>query len=104
MSTEAKAVLGLTAGLAAVAATTFTPKTAPHWVWEIVQTALMLFLMALSAVGAVAWERYGPNGCRLDEWEATRAANEPTGIQLLDRDEVEYDEPATLHFPEGGER
>lgn len=104
MKTSIKARIGIVAGFIVFGAVLFTPKSVPHWLWEVEGIALTICLMAVAAVGAVMWERYGPNGYRLPEWEAARAAREATGIQLLPTNEVEYDGPATLHYPEGGNR
>jgi hypothetical protein len=104
MKTSIKARISIAAAFVVFGAVLFTPKSVPHWLWEIEGIVLTVTLMAAAAVGAVMWERYGPNGCRLHEWEAARAAREATGIQLVRRDEVGYDEPATLHYPEGDAR
>lgn len=100
MKTRTKAHIGIAVGFIVSVAVLFTPRSVPHWLWEIEGIALDICLMVGAAIGAVMWERYGPNGCRLDEWNAARTAW-AVSIQRDDTDEVGYDQPATLHYPEG---
>lgn len=68
--------VGVAYSLAVMGSLVFLPKTAPVWLWTTVQVAMFVWLMAFAATSAVLWERYGPNGYRLHEWEAKRAASE----------------------------
>lgn len=100
MTGAIKSRIGITAGFIVIGAVLLTPKSVPHWLWVIEGIALNIVFMAGAAVSAVMWERYGPNGCRLHEWEATRAAQET--VHLLRTGEYEDGQPATFHYPEGG--
>lgn len=78
--------IGAAYSVIALGAVAIIPKSAPAWLWTTVQMALLIWLMAAAAVGAVLWERYGPKGCRLHEFEAARAAREvhdANDIQVL---------------------
>jgi hypothetical protein len=47
--------------------------------------------MVAAATAAVAWERYGPKGCRLHEFEAARSAAAEARFNDQDTSETQQD-------------